>query len=228
MVISVMKDQEFFLRDRLDNTQIGRFLLFEDEELIFATREHWLPLALRLTRLTVVGIIASSITAIMFFGAFAQASLAIVAFLIIFLGISIAMVRDLIHWSFHLYIATNKQIIEVHYSPLFSHIVNSVLLDQIRCTEIDVEMHGIIPELIGIGNVELTFDRPTHKEQFVIRGIRSPRTIASLLSAQIHQGVNVLPAKTQSQQILRPLWTKELKKNKYKFLGEVSYGYSAG
>ncbi len=223
-----MKDKEFFLRDRLSDSQIGKFKLFEDEELIFATREHWLPLTVRLIRQTVLGLLAASVFASVFILLLHSPSLALSSFFLILLIASIVSIRDLIHWSFHLYIATNKQIIEIHYSPLLSEAINSVLLDQIRCTEIDVEMYGIIPELIGIGNVELTFDRPTHKEEFIIRDIRAPRKIANLLSAQIHQGVRPTLAVAQTTApITRPMWIKEMKSNKYRFLGEVNYGYTA-
>lgn len=217
-----MNYQGFFLNDRLSDAQIEKFKLFEEEELIFACREHWLPLTIRLIKNMLVGIALTIMVgwAVMFF--FQSILLAMSFSLFLALIVNLALVRELIHWSFHIYIATTKQIIEVHYSPLLSHEVNSVLLDQIRCTEIDVEMYGIIPELIGIGNVELTFDRPTHKEEFVIRGIRSPRRIASLLSAHIHQGVTFSPVQAVASKQM--LWTKELKKNKYRFLGEVSYG----
>lgn len=217
-----MKDKEFFLQDRLNDSQIGKFKLFNDEELIFATREHWLPLTLRVIKQMAVGILTATIVASVFILLLHSASLSLSAFFLIMLIASTVSIRDLIHWSFHLYIATNKQIIEIHYSPLLSEAMNSVLLDQIRCTEIDVAMYGFIPELIGIGNVELTFDRPTHKEEFIIRDIRSPRKIANLLSAQIHQGQQQVPV--QKQQLL---WTKELTTNKYRFIGETPYGYTA-
>lgn len=216
-----MKDKEFFLTDRLTDAQIGKFKLFEDEELIFATREHWLPLLIRLIKHTFVGLFAATISSVIFFFFLQSVSLAISSFFLILLIVSIVSIRDLIHWSFHLYIATNKQIIEIHYSPLLSEAINSILLDQIRCTEIDVAMYGFIPELLGIGNVEITFDRPTHKEEFIIRDIRSPRSIANLLSAQLHQGFPLSTA------IKKPLWIKELKQNKYKFLGEAQYGYTS-
>lgn len=223
--MTIMKGKEFFLSDRLSNTQIDKFKLFEDEELIFACREHWLPLVLRLVRQFFVGVFLATIVASVLLVFLHSISLAISSFFLMFLIASVVSVRDLIHWSFHLYIATNKQIIEVHYSPLLSEAINSVLLDQIRCTEIDVEMYGLIPELIGIGNVEITFDRPTHKEEFIIKGIRAPRTIANLLSAQIHQG---MPAAGATKgQATRPLWVKDMKKNKYTFVGEASYGYIA-
>lgn len=217
-----MKFKEFFLRDRLNDSQIEKFKLFEDEELIFATREHWLPLVVRLFQKTFVSLFIAAMISSALLLALNSISLAFSTFFLVVLIGSIASLRDLIHWSFHLYIATNKQIIEVHYSPLVSEAINSVLLDQIRCTEIDVEMYGLIPELIGIGNVELTFDRPTHKEEFIIKDIRSPRKIANLLSAQIHQGPQT-PLRYSQQ-----LWVreKELKANKYKFLGDVGYGYT--
>lgn len=216
-----MKVKEFFLRDRLSDSQIEKFKLFDDEELIFATREHWLPLVVRLIQKTFLSIIVGVALSSMLFLLLHSISLGISSFFLTLLIGSIASIRDLIHWSFHLYIATTKQIIEVHYSPLLSEAINSVLLDQIRCTEIDVEMYGLVPELLGIGNVELTFDRPTHKEEFVIRDIRSPRKIANLLSAQIHQTPQT------RQQMTSPLWVRELERNKYKFVGDVNYGYSA-
>lgn len=215
-----MKVKEFFLRDRLVDAQIGKFKLFENEGLIFATREHWLPLIVHLIQINFFTLIVSMMFSSMILLGLHSISLAISSFFLIFLIGGIVSIRDLIHWSFHLYIATTKQLIEVHYSPLLSEAINSVLLDQIRCTEIDVEMYGLIPELLGIGNVELTFDRPTHKEEFVIKDIRSPRQIANLLSAQIHQA-------PQQQVRTQPLWVREMEQNKYKFLGDVNYGYSA-
>lgn len=216
------KANGFFLRDRLTEDQISNFKLFENEELIFATREHWLPLIVRLFRNGFLSLIIATLTAGVVMLLFMNPALSISFFFLVMLTGGIAMVRLLIHWSFHLYIATNKQIIEVRYSPLLSEAINSVLLDQIRCTEIDVEMYGLIPELLGIGNVELTFDRPTHKEEFIIKDIRSPRKIANLLSGQIHQGTQVV---SQPSMLL---WTKDdSDNNKYRFIGDSKYGYVA-
>lgn len=196
-------------------------MLFEDEELIFAVREHWLPLLLRILKRISISFMIGAVVSFVLLFLLQNIGIALSAFFLLMLAGSGAVIRDLIHWSFHIFIATNRQIIEVHYSPLFSEAINSVLLDQIRCTEIDVEMFGLIPELLGIGSVALTFDRPTHKEEFVIRDIRSPRNIANLLSAQIHQAPNSVSVKTSQQ-----LWIKELKANKYRFLGDSNYGYT--
>lgn len=220
-----MKKNNFFLKDRLTEEQIEKFKLFADEELIFACREHWLPLLFRNIKQLLLGVMIAFLVAAGFIIVFGSIGLSLLAFYFTILLTLFSATRTLIHWNFHIYIATTKQIIEVHYDPLISHGVNSVLLDQIRCTEIDVSMYGVIPELIGIGNVEITFDRPTHKEVFVIKGVRSPRLVANLLSAQIHQGIqnNALTMRRFGQ----PIWVKELKKNKYRFLGDVQYGYTA-
>lgn len=217
-----MKQASFFLNDRLTDSQIEKFKLFDNEELIFACREHWLPVTLNVIRETIISLLLASTFALIFIFGAQSIAFAISIFMFTILVGSIISVRNLIYWSFHMYIATNKQIIEVHYTPLLSQATNSVLLDQIRCTEIDVSMYGIIPGLIGIGDVEITFDRPTHKEQFIIHSIRSPHTIANLLSAQIHQTMPSI-AKNQVQQ---PIWIKELKKNKYKFLGNKKYEFA--
>lgn len=216
-----MKYKDFFLNDRLSAAQVAKFKLFDDEELIFACREHWLPLSLKLLRVFVLGLFLAIGLAAVFVVVIHSIALAIASFFLVVAICGLIAARLMVHWSFHFYVATTKQIIEVHYSPLLSQAVNSVLLDQIRCTEIDVAMFGIIPELIGIGDVEITFDRPTHKEIFVIKSIRSPRIIANSLSAQIHQGVIAKSVKEFQQ----PLWTKELKNNKYRFLGDTNYGY---
>ena len=216
-----MNNKRHYLKDRLDDTQIEKFKLFDDEKLIFACREHWLPITFRIIRQLVMGVLLAAAFSSIFILIVHSIALALSAFFFVVLIASMLSVRDLIHWSFHMYIATNKQLIEVLYNPLVSNAINSVLLDQIRCTEIDVEMYGIIPELLGIGNVEITFDRPTHKEEFVIRNIRSPRTIANLLSGHIHQ-INPSIRNNTPQ----PIWSRELKNNKYRFLGDANYGYS--
>ncbi len=217
-----MKKTELFFKDRLTEAQVEKFKLFNDEELIFACREHWLPVVLRLIRKSFVGLFIATACSSVFILLIHSTVLAAGTFFLIILITGLLAVRDLIHWSFHMYIATTKQLIEVHYNPLISHAINSVLLEQIRCTEIDVEMYGIIPELLGIGNVEVTFDRPTHKEIFIIKDIRSPRTIANLLSAQIHQAQG-----SDRKQQAQPLWARELTNNKYRFLGDVTYGYTS-
>lgn len=91
------------------------------------------------------------------------------------------IVKILVDWYFHLYLVTNRRILEIAYKPFFSQDVNDVLLDQVRCTEIDVKIHGYINALVDIGDIIITFDRPTHKQEFVLHNIKSPRSYETLL-----------------------------------------------
>jgi len=218
-----MNKEPFFPSDRLTSAQVEQFRLFDDEKLIFACREHWLSLVVRISFITVFGFIFGALSSFLMYMLFGQMYIAVLSLIFTLLIVSTIIIRQLMHWSFHIYIATNRQILELYYTPLQSQVVNSVLLDQIRCTEVDSVMVGFVSELLGVGNVEVTFDRPTHKETFVIRGVRSPQEIAHLLSATIHQS-NTGNVGTL---VNRPVWTRELVRNRYKFLGDLTYGDTA-
>jgi hypothetical protein len=109
------------------------------------------------------------------------------AFLIMITGSMIVcltlglIVKILVDWYFHLYLVTNRRILEISYKPFFSQDVNDVLLDQVRCTEIDVKIHGYIHGLMDVGDIIITFDRPTHQQEFILHDIKSPRTNGTLL-----------------------------------------------
>jgi len=89
--------------------------------------------------------------------------------------------KILVDWYFHLYLVTNRRILEIDYKPFFSQDVNDVLLDQVRCTEIDIKIHGYIHGLMDIGDIIITFDRPTHQQEFILHDIKSPRSHGTLL-----------------------------------------------
>lgn len=104
------------------------------------------------------------------------------------LGIFILMLFSLImsgflviDWLFDFYIVTNKKIIDMQYAPPFSHNLSTILLDQVRCTEVDMQKNGLWRELLDIGNVTITFDRPTHQESFTLNEIRHPEQVSLYL-----------------------------------------------
>ncbi len=162
------------LKDRF----VKKFLTLENEQIIFSTRQHWLALIPSFILNVVVGLFVivffslSSILAPLYFFTFLLISL---VFLTLVLEI---FIKQTVEWFFHFYIVTNRKIVEVSYKPLLSRSINEVLLDQVRCTEIDVETKGFINELLNIGTIILTFDRPTHRESFTIEKIKHPRRIA--------------------------------------------------
>lgn len=111
------------------------------------------------------------------------------------------IVKILVDWYFHLYLVTNRRILEIAYKPFFSQDVNDVLLDQVRCTEIDVKIHGYIHGLMDVGDIIITFDRPTHQQEFVLHDIKSPRTHGTLLGHLLNTPKE--PMNTQN------IWYKE-------------------
>lgn len=100
--------------------------------------------------------------------------LSIVALIIVVIIVSALLI---LQWLFNFYIVTNKKIIDLEYAPPLSHNLSTVLLDQVRCTEIDMQKNGVLRELLDIGDVTITFDRPTHQESFVLKGIRHPEQV---------------------------------------------------
>jgi len=46
---------------------------------------------------------------------------------------------------------------------------------------IDIQSNGFINELFNIGDVIITFDRPTHQEAFIFENIRDPIGVGKLL-----------------------------------------------
>lgn len=197
------------LHDRLNKNEISGLLTFPDEAAILSAREHPALLIYRLFKiLATAAIFTTLIPALTYFFINDYVTSFQVALLI--LGISGGLlIREIVHWHFHIYLITNRKIAEIRYSPLSSEFTNSILLDQLRCTEIDAELRGFISEMFDIGDVTLTFDRPTHQEIFTLKNIRSPRKTANALSSKLHTSLNPTGQ----------LWTRQ-EGTKYTFLQE--------
>ncbi len=87
----------------------------------------------------------------------------------------------IIDWYGHLYVVTTHKILDIHCVPFFSHKVSEVLLNQVRCTEVDIRMKGMLNHLLDKGDIVITFDRPTHQDGFVIADIKSPMLVGTAL-----------------------------------------------
>lgn len=114
-------------------------------------------------------------------------------------------------WLFDFYIITTNKIIDISYAPPFSHNLSSILLDQVRCTEVDTQKSGIVNELLDIGDVTITFDRPTHQEAFTLRDIYHPEQVSLYLSKAL---IN------PSQSTIKPFWFRDQGKNRRLRMGE--------
>jgi len=204
--------QELF-RDGLEEKEVEKFITFPHEEFILATREHYVPLLFRTLQHLFLTLFVSAVFSIVGYFVFRQVGIAAAMFFVSLLaGTGIAL-KEIVHWYLHIYVVTNKKLLEVRYSPLLSEAINSVLLDQVRCTEIDADLTGIISEQLNLGNVSITFDRPTHEDNFVLRNVRAPRAISNLLSKELHKDTAF---DTQN------LWIR--RNGSFSYIGRVPYG----
>ncbi len=87
-----------------------------------------------------------------------------------------------IDWYYHIYIATNRKLLEIRSKPLFSDKIDNVFLDQVRTTEVDTSIPTFIHEFLDMGNVIIEFDRPSHGEPFTLSNIKDAEGTAEFLS----------------------------------------------
>lgn len=174
------------------------FLTLANEELLLVQRRHifviLLPIFLT-SFVVILFIFASFVLFIQFFNSIPLFIIA--ALLIVSAGLSL-IVKVIIDWYFHIYILTNRKILEIWYTPLASYTVNDILLDKVNCTEIDLNIHGFVHELIDMGDVVITFDRPTHEEEFILKDIPRPEKIERYLTRTLMDH--------QTRDSLFPMW----------------------
>ena len=155
----------------------SKFVTLPGEELILVQRKHPLVFILPVSVALIFGIISLIGSVLLFPFASRYLYLLISGILVVLIFISSTIIKSIVDWYFNFYIATNRRIIEVSYKPLSSREINEVLLDQVKCTEIDSKVEGVINEFLDIGDVIVTFDRPTHQEEFVFASVSDPKGI---------------------------------------------------
>jgi hypothetical protein len=118
---------------------------------------------------------------------------------LLLISTALAVIAKLIiDWYFHIYLLTNRKILEFRYTPLASYIVNDVMLDRVYCTEVDFQTKGLLHDLLDLGDIIITFDRPTHQEEFTISDIKSCSIIGNYLTQQLLDGKHYEP--------INPIW----------------------
>lgn len=186
--------------------------LLPGESVYMIKRKHWFVLIGPISFLVISVILLSfiiitakilfSINAIVFF--FLLSSLVLIS-----MGLGIKLIID---WLFNFYIITSHKISEIKINPLFGDSISEILLKQVRCTEIDVLNYGVINQLLNKGDVHITFDRPTHRDEFVLSDISNPRTVGMHLSDRL----------IQTQLPSQEAWYKDLdQKNIYRYADET-------
>ena len=61
-------------------------------------------------------------------------------------------------------------------------------LDRVNCTEVDLISNGFFNEIIDMGDIMITFDRPTRHEEFVLKDIQGSHELATFLTQQLLDG----------------------------------------
>ncbi|MEN9407621.1 MAG: hypothetical protein RLZZ455_837 [Candidatus Parcubacteria bacterium] len=163
-----------------------------NEHLFLATRMH--PYTLLLPGLFIVTL-ALMLSALSFLAAlygFIHSLHFFALLLAIWVTASLLFAGHVLLWRSHYYIVTSRKMIEIRGFPLLFYTINDILLDQVRCTEIDIKTEGILDTLLNMGDITLTFDRPTHQESFTIAHIHDPRRIGFFLGDKLEESKNHL------------------------------------
>lgn len=155
--------------------------LRKEEKILLRRRQHWLVLIMPVFFSIIIAILATLSLYYLFILKIFQIDLFISSALVVILITGSAIAKTLVDWHCHFYILTTNRILEVCYKPLFSNYINNVILNQVKSTEIDIEITGIINQLLDMGNVIITFDRPTHQEEFRLMNIKDPKEIGFLM-----------------------------------------------
>jgi hypothetical protein len=180
-----------------------KFLTLDGEQLLLVKRRH--PFTIFFPILLITFIICAMIlcSAILFTNLFPSPSLFLTTVLLFMSVLLTFITKSIMDWYFHLYILTSRKILEVWYAPLYSHVMNDVLLDQVNCTQIDFRRNGFLNELLDMGNVVLTFDRPTHQEEFVFRDVSKCYKLGVFLTRKL------LDRSSQNRNAnVQPIWFK--------------------
>mgnify|MGYP001575846081 CR=1 FL=1 len=176
-----------FQKNLLGEGEIGKLLTLQGEKVLFAAKKHWFVLARKLFVLFSFSLLSVLLTVFLFTGnTFIPSPTLLLATILCILLIATSFASKLIvDWYCHLYIVTTRRILEVCYAPLFSDNVSAILLDQVRVTEVDVQKNGIINEIFDVGNIIITFDRPTHQQECMLSDIQNTEKIGIFLGSAL-------------------------------------------
>lgn len=185
--VKILQDRQVFvLMENKDcpiiDGDCSRFVTLPQERILVAKREYWLLACIPILFTVTFSFLLIAFGFIIFLMIFHSIVVFVASTLVIVNAAMAIGAKIYIHWYFHMYIITTRKLLEVNYSPLDTLVENEVLLDQVRCTEVDMQRGGLIHELLDFGTIRVTFDRPTHQQEFVLANIKSHRKIGILLS----------------------------------------------
>lgn len=174
------------------------FLTLKGEKLLLVIRKHPFVVIFPIITLIILTALFLVSAYILFQRVFNSFPLFVTSSLLL-ISVTIGIIAKLVvDWYFHVYILTNRKILEFRYTPLTSYVVNDIMLDRVFCTEVDYQTSGIIQDIFDIGDIIITFDRPTHQEEFILHDIQSCSRIGTFLTQQLMDGNTYEP--------IHPIW----------------------
>lgn len=177
----------------LTQDELNVYLTFPGEKIITAKRQHWSVLIGPILATVFIGLILTIFAYLSSFYFLKSLEFFISAILLV-LCVSITVIKKFIIDSiFHLYIVTNRKILEVQCRPMFTDSINDVFLDQVRTTEVDAKKNGILNEILNVGDVAIAFDRPSHDKEFILENISNPRETGNLISSELKSMMHATP-----------------------------------
>jgi hypothetical protein len=167
------------------------FLTLKNEELLLVKRQHPFVVVMPVLLTSCLTVFFISTAFVLFKDFFVSPSLFFVTSLLLISTAISVITKVIVDWYFHMYILTNRKILELRYTPLTSFVINDVMLDRVNCTEIDLLSSGFLNEVIDMGDILITFDRPTRHEDFILKDIQGSHELATYLTQQLLDGIPV-------------------------------------
>ena len=161
------------------------FLTLHGERLLLVKRKHKVVIVFPIAIISLLIALFFASESVVFTNLFPSTALLVVTGLLLICILLTSITKCIMDWYYHIYILTTRKILEVSYTPLYAHVVNDVLLDRVNCTEVDFQRNGILNELLDMGDVVLTFDRPTKQESFTFKNIKNSYKLGRFLTQQL-------------------------------------------
>ncbi len=153
-----------------------------DRILIF-TRSHVFYLWVKLIFNSICGLTLSVILGVLFTLSYPSFPMLIFSETLIITFFLTLSANEFINWYFHFYLVTKRKIVEVWNTPFGKYFINEIMLDRVKCTEVDISSNGVLNQLLRIGDVTVTFDRPTqHRDSFIFQNVSNANSIREILS----------------------------------------------
>lgn len=172
------------------------------EKIFLRRRKHWFVLISPMLWITgaYLAILAVSVVASMFVQRLQILALPFMLLMtILYLNIGAKLIMD---WLFNFYVLTDKRVLEIRYSPLFKDVINNVILSQVKTTEVSFESKGLINRLFNLGDVIITFDRPTHQDEFILTNVADPKDVCFLMA----QVLDITAQSRNKDMMESPVW----------------------